>query len=612
MPARAGAVLPAAREQLAADAACPAAPRATPKSEKPQTPSRISASADAGDAAVVLGHPAAAGIGLEQMADARVLAGRPHGLVLAREGRVEHVEAHAVGADHVLVAHRADDDVVHARRDSNPARPRCSTLRGRSWPSPSRSSRTPAPRKRRAQHKISAPTYNACPKCHSPRLPHRVCPMCGSYARPRGRSRARPRARPRALARLSSLQPMPITVAVDANGADLGPAEVAAGAADAAQQGVRVLLFGPAEEFGEVAEGVEVVDAPVSIAKAPDPVRASRSTPDASIVLRRARGRRGRRRRASSAAARPAPRSPPACSTSSARAGIHRPALAIPVPVPGHPVTIVDVGANVEVRPEHLVQFGFMGAALAQIVLGVERPRVGLLSIGEEATQGHAARRRGARRAARPHGRGRHASTSSATSRATRSPSGKADVVVTDGFTGNVALKLMEGVSEAMLRHDPRRRRCRRGARRPAGCCCARRCSSSATVIDPESAGGAYLLGPAPPRRRAPRALHAAAASRRRSCSPRGRSSGDVVGRTHAALEAGARAAPGAGCPDRPLRLPRHDPRRGLQRSSRRISPTSSRSILRASTSRRASRRTSRPTRWTSTRSSRSSRTPTA
>src|ERR671936_78384 len=68
--------------------------------------------------------------------------------------------------------------------------------------------------------------------------------------------------------------------------------------------------------------------------------------------------------------------------------GIHRPALAIPVPVPGDPVTIVDVGANVEVRPEHLVQFGFMGAALAETILDVERPRIGLLSIGEEATKG--------------------------------------------------------------------------------------------------------------------------------------------------------------------------------------------------------------------------------
>src|SRR5690242_11308940 len=76
----------------------------------------------------------------------------------------------------------------------------------------------------------------------------------------------------------------PVVVAVDANGADLGPAEVAAGAALAAERGVRVLLFGPAAELGEPGAGVEIVDAPVSIAKEPDPVQAVRTTPAASIV----------------------------------------------------------------------------------------------------------------------------------------------------------------------------------------------------------------------------------------------------------------------------------------------------------------------------------------
>lgn len=76
-----------------------------------------------------------------------------------------------------------------------------------------------------------------------------------------------------------------VTVAVDANGADLGPAEVARGAALAAAAGTRVLLFGPVAELGEVPEGVEVVDAPVSIAKAADPARAVRGTPQASICL---------------------------------------------------------------------------------------------------------------------------------------------------------------------------------------------------------------------------------------------------------------------------------------------------------------------------------------
>ena len=73
-------------------------------------------------------------------------------------------------------------------------------------------------------------------------------------------------------------------VAVDCNGADRGPAEVAAGASLAAARGVRVVLFGPAAELGELPAGIEVVDAPVSIAKSDDPVSAARATPGASIV----------------------------------------------------------------------------------------------------------------------------------------------------------------------------------------------------------------------------------------------------------------------------------------------------------------------------------------
>ena len=75
---------------------------------------------------------------------------------------------------------------------------------------------------RRSQHKISAPTYNACPQCHSPRLPHRVCPVCGSY---KGREVIAPERDEQ-----HRLTPRPVvTVAVDAGGADLGPREVAAG-----------------------------------------------------------------------------------------------------------------------------------------------------------------------------------------------------------------------------------------------------------------------------------------------------------------------------------------------------------------------------------------------
>src|SRR3954463_3094423 len=131
-------------------------------------------------------------------------------------------------------------------------------------------------------------------------------------------------------------------IAVDANGADLGAREVALGAADA---GVPVLLFGPAAEIGEVPGHVTVVDAPVSIAKEADPARAARSTPEASIVQAAravAAGDADALVRAGSPAA------PLAAGWSQIKraGGIYRPALALPLPGPGKPVTLVDVGAN--------------------------------------------------------------------------------------------------------------------------------------------------------------------------------------------------------------------------------------------------------------------------
>src|SRR3954452_24050935 len=230
---------------------------------------------------------------------------------------------------------------------------------------------------------------------------------------------------------------MTATVAVDANGADLGAREVALGAA---QAGVPAILFGPADEIGEVPGHVRVGDAPVSIAKEPDPARAARSTPDASIVQAARAVAGGEADALVSAGSTGAALAAGLFEIKRAR-GIHRPALALPVPVPGHPVTLVDVGANVEVRPEHLVQFAFMGAALAQSVLGVERPRVALLSNGEEPTKGtplvqeaHAALA----------ARATEAFTWVGNVEGTQVTAGVADVIVTDGFTGNVTLKVME------------------------------------------------------------------------------------------------------------------------------------------------------------------------
>ena len=177
-----------------------------------------------------------------------------------------------------------------------------------------------------------------------------------------------------------------VTVAVDANGADLGPAEVARGAALAAERGHRVIALRPGRRAGG-RRPVEVVDAPVSIAKAPDPARAVRSTPEASIVQAVEAVASGRADALVSGGSTGAALAASLFRFKRAR-GVHRPALAIVVPVPGAPFLLLDAGANVAVRPEHLVQFAHMGAAFMEVVMGVERPRVALLSNGEEPSKG--------------------------------------------------------------------------------------------------------------------------------------------------------------------------------------------------------------------------------
>jgi phosphate acyltransferase len=282
-------------------------------------------------------------------------------------------------------------------------------------------------------------------------------------------------------------------VAVDCNGADLGPGEVAAGAAIAASQGARVILFGPAGELGEPSAGVEVVDAPVSIAKSSDPAGAARTTPQASIVQAARAVAAGRAQALVCAGGTGAALAAGLFNIKRTR-GIYRPALAIPLPVPRRPVTLLDVGANAEARREHLVQFAFMGAALSSTVLEVERPRVGLLSNGEEA-------RRGSPLVVEAHAEllarvraGLDAFEFVGNVEGGDVVGGVVDVIVTDGFTGNIALKLMEGVSQTML-----------GAIRDAAMSSPRGKLGGALLrgalrgfreqIDPELHGGAYLLG---------------------------------------------------------------------------------------------------------------------
>jgi glycerol-3-phosphate acyltransferase PlsX len=280
--------------------------------------------------------------------------------------------------------------------------------------------------------------------------------------------------------------PEQVTVAVDANGADKGPAEVARGAALAAAAGTRVLLFGPAAELGEVPAGVEIVDAPLSIAKAADPARAVRGNPGASIVQAVEAVTAGRADVLVSGGSTGAALAASLFSFKRAR-GVHRPALAVVVPVPGSPFLLLDAGANVEVRPEHLVQFAHMGAAFMEVVMGVERPRVALLSNGEEATKGpeHVV-------AAHAALRGHPGFVGNVEGFAIGS--GVADVIVADGFAGNVALKVMEGTSSVLLAAV-------RGAAtsslrgRLGGLLLRPALRGLRDELDPEMAGGAVLLG---------------------------------------------------------------------------------------------------------------------
>jgi len=323
-------------------------------------------------------------------------------------------------------------------------------------------------------------------------------------------------------------------VAVDANGADLGPGEVAAGAALAAERGARVLLFGPAEQLGLPPPGVEVVDAPVSIAKAEDPVAAARIAKDASIVLAAKAVAEGRADALVCAGGTGAALAAGTFNIKRDR-GIYRPALALPLPVPGHPVTLLDVGASAEARREHLVQFAFMGAALARIVLGVPRPRVGLLSNGEEAARGGPlVVETGAEL------RARAAETEAfefvGSVEGGDLVSGAADVVVTDGFTGNVTLKVLEGTSQTILRaiRDAALSSLRG---RAGGLLLKGPLGALRAEIDPEAAGGAYLLGlrrlGVVPHGRFTREGFAQAILRARLGAAE-----DIVGQTHAALEA--------------------------------------------------------------------------
>ena len=235
------------------------------------------------------------------------------------------------------------------------------------------------------------------------------------------------------------------TVALDGFGAEQGFDVLARGARVAAADGIGIRVFGPAARLGlESAAGIEVVDTAESISNEEDPIASVRSRRDASVV-----------RAAAAVSAGEADAMVSHGSTGAAMAaatfglkrmrGVQRPALAARVPVPGAPVLFLDVGANSEVRSQHLVQFAYLGSAFSRAVLGASEPRVGLLSVGEEAGKGTPV-------VAEAHERLREAEGIHFVGNVEGGDltAGGADVVVTDGFTGNVSLKLMEGTARAV------------------------------------------------------------------------------------------------------------------------------------------------------------------
>jgi glycerol-3-phosphate acyltransferase PlsX len=284
------------------------------------------------------------------------------------------------------------------------------------------------------------------------------------------------------------------TVAVDAMGGDRAPSEVVAGAVEAARDDVRVLLVGLQAEIEAELAGhpasphVEIVAAADVIGPGDEPAAAVRSRPDSSLV------RACRLVREGSAGAVVSAGSTGAMLAASLlligrQPGILRPGIAVPLPAQGAPCVLIDAGANPDARPEHLAQFGAMGAEFASDVLGVARPRVALLSIGEEASKGN-------QRTLEAHAllsaapglefagncEGRDALT------------GEFQVVVADGFAGNVLLKGLEGAAASIIAEV--RRAATTSMRAKLGGLLLRPALAGLRErTDPEAYGGAYLLG---------------------------------------------------------------------------------------------------------------------
>ncbi len=285
-----------------------------------------------------------------------------------------------------------------------------------------------------------------------------------------------------------------LPIAVDAMGGDHAPGAIVEGARRAAAEfGLPVVLVGRPADLGDVG-GLEVIEASEVIAMDAEPGSSVRRMKDSSLV-RAAEAVRDGAASAMVSAGNTGATMASALLRMGRIKGINRPAIATPIPVPGGtPTTLLDAGANADCRPEWLVEFARMGAVYARDRFGIVTPRVGLLSIGEEAGKGSPfvkecfglleepawAAATGADWIGNVEGRDIMTS--------------EVDVVVTDGFTGNVTLKTLEGAMRALIGRllvaidtdDDTR---------AAGAALSGPFDEMVAELHPDSVGGALLLG---------------------------------------------------------------------------------------------------------------------
>jgi phosphate acyltransferase len=274
-----------------------------------------------------------------------------------------------------------------------------------------------------------------------------------------------------------------IRVAVDAMGGDRGPDEIVAGALAAASAEIVPVIVGLK---GLETHGLDFVEATDVIAMDEKPTEAVRGKPTSSLVVACRLVGEGKADAVISAGNTGAMLA--ACLLELRRIpGVRRPAVAVTIPA-RRPSVLLDSGANADARPEDLVQFAHMGAVFAEEILGVANPEVRLLSIGEEAEKGNQLTLEAHRLLAA----GDLNFTGNTEGRDLLV--GAADVVVTDGFTGNVALKLLEGTIKNLL--EAFREEVTATLRGKLGGLLIRPAARSLRErLDPDTYGGAYLLG---------------------------------------------------------------------------------------------------------------------